>query len=436
MLRRGLIDYGISRPPQPGPQAERPKAWTVSQLTRHVKECIENNFGSVWVEGEISNARTFTSGHCYFTLKDESAQLPAVLWRDAAARLRFTPQDGKKVLACGHLTVYEARGAYQLIVERLEPLGIGDLAAAFEQLKQKLAAAGLFDEARKKPLPRFPRRIGIVTSPSGAAIQDMLKIIFSRWPADVILAGVRVQGEGAAAEIAQAIATLNALPPADRPDVLIVGRGGGSLEDLWAFNEEAAARAIAASRIPVISAVGHEVDFTISDFVADVRAATPTHAAELVVPDLQEVRERLGALSTALPSGLRQRLENARQRLAGLAGSYAFRRPEERVAALRQRLDDLFSRLAPAGERRLAVARDRMAALAERLESLSPLRILERGYSLTTRDRDGKIVRSPLDVAAGENLRTRVRDGVVFSRVTGGSSSETATSKARPIGQI
>ena len=417
MPRRGLIDYGITRPSQPGTPAERPKAWTVSQLTRHVKECLEKNFGTVWVEGEVSNVRTFTSGHCYFTLKDEGAQLPAVLWRETAARLRFTPQDGKKVLACGRLTVYEARGAYQLIVERLEPLGIGELAAAFEQLKQKLAEAGLFDEARKKPLPRFPRRIGIVTSPTGAAIQDLLKIIFSRWPADVILAGVRVQGEGAAAEIAEAIARLNALPPEERPEVLIVGRGGGSLEDLWAFNEEPVARAIAASRIPVISAVGHEVDFTISDFVADVRAATPTHAAEMVVPSLDEVQAQLGTLAAALPAGLMQRLDGARQRLTGLAQSYALRRPEERLAGLRQRLDDLFSRVAPAGERRLAVSRDRLAALAEKLESLSPLRVLERGYSLTTRERDGKIVRSPLDVAPGENLRTRVRDGVIISKV-------------------
>jgi len=423
MARRGLIDYGINRSVAPGngPLGERPKTWTVSQLTRHVKECIEKNFGNVWVEGEISNLRTFTSGHCYFTLKDENAQLPAVLWRGSAARLRFSPRDGKKVLACGHLTVYEARGAYQLVVERLEPLGIGDLAAAFEQLKQKLAAEGLFDEARKKPLPRFPRRIGIVTSATGAALQDMLKIIFSRWPADVILAGVRVQGEGAAAEIAQALAGLNGLPPEERPDVLIAGRGGGSLEDLWAFNEEAVARAIAASRIPVISAVGHEVDSTISDFVADVRAATPTHAAEMVVPNLDEVREQLGTLSAALPAGLMQRLESARQRVTGLAQSYALRRLEERLAGLRQRLDDLFSRLAPAGERRLAVARERWAALAERLESLSPLKVLERGYSLTMRERDGRIVRSPQDVAPGENLRTRVRDGVISSKVAGAS---------------
>ncbi|MGD0091973.1 MAG: exodeoxyribonuclease VII large subunit [Planctomycetota bacterium] len=425
MFRRGLTDYGISRAPAPGPGpgsgpgAERPKPWTVSQLTRHIKDCIDKNFGSVWVEGEISNARTFTSGHCYFTLKDDSAQLPAVLWRDTAARLRFSPADGQKVLAQGRLTVYEARGCYQLVVERLEPLGIGALAAAFEQLKQKLAAAGLFEAARKKPLPRFPRRIGIVTSPTGAALQDMLKIIFSRWPADVVLAGVRVQGDGAAAEIALALARLNGLPEADRPDVLILGRGGGSLEDLWAFNEEPVAHAIAASRIPVISAVGHEVDFTISDFVADVRAATPTHAAEMVVPNLEEIKAQLGTLQAALPAVLLQRLESARQRLAGLAQSYALKRPEERIAGLRQRLDDLFARLAPAGQRRLAVARDRLGGLTEKLEALSPLKVLERGYSLTTRARDGKLVLSRFDVAPGEDLRTRVRDGVIVSKVAG-----------------
>ncbi|MCY3022535.1 MAG: exodeoxyribonuclease VII large subunit [Planctomycetota bacterium] len=419
--RRGLFDTGLRRSPPPGdePQTGKAKAWTVSQLTRRIKECLEEGFAGLWVEGEISNYRSFASGHCYFTLKDEGAQLPAVLWRDSAARLRFTPQDGDKVLACGHLSVYEARGAYQLIVETMEPLGMGALAAAFERLKARLAAEGLFDEARKRPLPRYPWRIGIVTSPDGAAIRDLLKVVFSRWPAEIILAGVRVQGEGAAAEIAAAIGLLNRLEGDDRPEALVVGRGGGSLEDLWAFNEEAVARAIAASRIPVISAVGHEVDFTIADFVADVRAATPSHAGEIVVPRLEDVREHLRTLETSLPAALLRRVEVARQRLDALAQSYALRHPEERAAVLRQRLDDLASRLAPAGERRASVARERLASLAGRLESLSPLRVLERGYSLTTRERDCALVTSPRDVAPGESLRTRVRGGTIVSRVAG-----------------
>jgi exodeoxyribonuclease VII large subunit len=417
--RRGLFDTGLRRSPPPadGPQAGKARAWTVSQLTRRIKECLEEGFAGLWVEGEVSNYRTFTSGHCYFTLKDEGAQLPAVLWRDSAARLRFTPQDGDKVLAYGHLSVYEARGAYQLIVETMEPLGMGALAAAFEQLKARLAAEGLFDETRKRPLPRYPWRIGIVTSPDGAAIRDLLKVIFSRWPAEIILAGVRVQGEGAAADIAAAIALLNRLEGDDRPDVLIAGRGGGSFEDLWAFNEEAVARAIAASRIPVISAVGHEVDFTIADFVADVRAATPSHAGQLVVPRLEETIERLDALRLALPAALLRRVEVARERLKALEQSYALRRPEERVTMLRQRLDDLASWLLPAGLRRLSLARERMAALAGRLESLSPLKVLERGYSLTLRERDGKLVKSVQDVALKENILARLADGTIVAQV-------------------
>src|SRR4051812_22517956 len=277
-MRRGLSDPSVLRssPSERDPETGKPKAYSVSQLTRLIKDQIERNFGSLWVEGEISNFKCYSSGHCYFTLKDESSQLPAVMWRASVERLRFMPEDGKKVLAQGRLSVYEPRGAYQIIVERLEPLGIGDLAAAFEQLKTKLAAEGLFDDERKRPLPRYPRRIGIVTSPTGAAIQDLLKVIFNRWPADILLAGVRVQGDEAAAEIVDAIRLMSRLNERDRPDVLIVGRGGGSLEDLWAFNEEPVARAIVASEIPVISAVGHEVDFTISDFAADVRAATPS----------------------------------------------------------------------------------------------------------------------------------------------------------------
>ena len=417
-LRRGFSDYGLTRPATPkiDPATGKPKAYTVSQITRCIKDCVEKSVGSVWVEGEISNFKAYGSGHCYFTLKDDGAQLPCVLWRAAAERLAFMPEDGAKVLAQGRVSVYEPRGQYQLVVERMEPLGAGALAVAFEQLKRKLAAEGLFDESRKRPLPRFPRCIGIVTSPTGAAIQDLLKVIFNRWPANIVIAGARVQGEGSAAEIVAALQRIHRLRGPDRPDVLIVGRGGGSLEDLWAFNEEPVARAIAASKIPTISAVGHEVDFTIADFVADVRAATPSHAGEMVVPLYAECRDRLEGLRALLPAALLRRVEVARDRLEAIDQSYALRHPEGRIAGLRQRLDDLSARLVPAGERRLCAARESVARMAGNLESLSPLKVLERGYSVTLRA-DGSLVKSIRDVKAGELLRTRVGDGAIVSRV-------------------
>ena len=398
------------------PATGRPKALTVTQITRCIKDCVEKNVGNIWVEGEISNFKTYNSGHSYFTLKDDGAQLSCVLWRDSAERLGFMPEDGAKVVAQGRVSVYEPRGQYQLVVERMEPLGAGALAVAFEQLKRKLAAEGLFDPERKRPIPRFPRCIGIVTSPTGAAIQDLLKVIFNRWPANIIVAGAKVQGDGAAGEICRAIRAINLLPDADRPDVLIVGRGGGSIEDLWAFNEESVARAIAASGIPTISAVGHEVDFTIADFVADVRAATPSHAGEIVTPLYEDCRARLEFLRETLPDALLQRVQVARHRLEAIEQSYALRHPEERLASLRQRLDDITARMLPAGERRLCAAREAVAGHAGRLESLSPLKVLERGYSLTTRA-DGRLVKSIRGVKPGDTLKTRVADGEIESRV-------------------
>ena len=419
-FKRGFSDYGITRPsaPKMDPVTGKPKPWTVTQVTRCIKECVEKNVGAVWVEGEISNFKTYGSGHCYFTLKDDGAQLPCVLWRDSAERLAFMPEDGAKVIAQGRVSVYEPRGQYQLVVERMEPLGAGALAVAFEQLKRKLTAEGLFDVERKRLIPEFPRCIGIVTSPTGAAIQDLLKVIFNRWPASIIVAGARVQGDGAAAEICVAIQRLNNLNGADRPDVLIIGRGGGSIEDLWAFNEEKVARAIAASAIPTISAVGHEVDFTIADFVADVRAATPSHAGELVVPMYNEYRGRLEGLRGMLPAALLHRVEVARNRLDAIEQSYALRHPEGRLSALRQRLDDLTARMLPAGERRIGIARHAIAACAGRLDSLSPLKVLERGYSLTTKP-DRTLIRSIHDVKPGDAIRTRVGDGVIESKVEG-----------------
>ena len=340
-----------------------------------------------------------------------------MIWRTSAERLKFVPDDGAKVLAHGRLSVYEPRGTYQFIVDRLEPLGVGDLAAAFEQLKRKLAAEGLFAQERKRPLPQYPRRIGVVTSPSGAALQDMMKVIFARWPVELIVAGVQVQGDRAAGEIASAIAALNRLQGSDRPDVLIVGRGGGSLEDLWAFNEEVVARAIAASAIPVISAVGHEVDFSIADFVADVRAATPSHAGEMVVPKYSDALAQLETLRGALPVALQKRMELARRRLEGIEQSYALRHPEQRVAMLRQRLDDLQQRLVPMPNRLVDRLKQKAAALAGKLDSLSPLRVLERGYSVTRRVADGKLVDSISSVSTGDRIRTRVADGEFESEV-------------------
>lgn len=425
-MRHGGLFDPVRRSSKPGgdpPERER-EALSVSDLTRRIKGLLEGQLPPLWVEGEISNFKTYTSGHCYFTLKDAAAQLSCVLWRSAAAKLRFEPRDGMQVLAQGRVSVYEPRGQYQFVVERLEASGVGALAAAFEALKAKLEAEGLFDPARKRPLPLYPRRIALVTSPSGAAIRDMFKVIARRWPKlELIIAPVPVQGEGAAAKIAAAIRAVNAARCAD---VMIVGRGGGSLEDLWAFNEEVVARAIAASEIPVVSAVGHEVDFTIADFVADVRAATPSQAGELVVPEYAAVLEHLNRLQAALPEALVARVELARERLRALAGSWALRHPEERLQQHRQRLDELQERLSLGGRRMRRDAGERIGALAARLDALSPLRVLERGYSVTQRA-DGRMVRSLADAPPGTGLVTRLRDGRVISKVErcepGGGSS-------------
>ncbi|MCZ7643779.1 MAG: exodeoxyribonuclease VII large subunit [Planctomycetota bacterium] len=416
MARRGFRDPARGAPrPEPDPESGRPRARTVSELTLQIKLALESGFPPAWVEGEISNFRRYGSGHSYFTLKDEAAQLSCVLWRGHASSLRFEPRDGMQVLAFGRVSVYEARGQYQLVVERMEPSGVGALSAAFEALKARLEAEGLFDPGRKKPLPAYPRRIALVTSPSGAAVRDMLKVLGRRWPKlEIVLVPVAVQGEGAARQIAAGIRAVNALPGVD---AMIVGRGGGSLEDLWAFNEEPVARAIAASRVPVVSAVGHEIDFTIADFVADVRAATPSQAGELVVPEYAAVAEHLERLAGELPAALLGRVERARERLAALAGSWAFRNPGERVQLHRQRLDDLHARLGALRGRLVREPGERLAASAARLDSLSPLRVLERGYAVALRARDGRVVREPGDVRAGDELITRLRRGRIVSKV-------------------
>ncbi len=436
------------------------RVYTVSELTARIHQILDQHVPPVWVEGEISNLRAPGSGHVYFTLKDDGAQLRAVLFRTRLRRIRFEPADGLHVLAFGTLEVYMQRGEYQLVVELLEPKGLGALQLALEQRKARLAAEGLFDSDRKRPLPRFPRRIGIVTSPSGAVIRDMLRVIGRRFgQLHVVIRPVRVQGDGAALEIAEALADLNALGDVE---VIIVGRGGGSLEDLWAFNEEIVARAIAASKAPVVSAVGHEADVTIADFVADLRAPTPSAAAELVVPDRAAVIETLRDLDHRLGRGLARQLGTHRERLrltverrvltdparllreshrrldaldGRLRSAVAARHRESRheLALLHHRLSGLSpvvrlandaarrahlaARLGAAARRSIDRSRHQLSLAAGRLDSLSPLAVLERGYSLT-RTPSGAIVRSARDVAVGDDVRVVLHEGMLECQVT------------------
>ncbi len=398
---------------------ERPAAQpvlTVSALTALVKEVVEGTFPLVWVSGEISNFSRPQSGHCYLTLKDDEAQLRAVIWRTTAATVRCDLHDGLEVICRGHLDVYAARGTYQLVIEEIQPKGLGALEQALRKLREKLAREGLFDAARKRPLPAFPRRIAFVTSPTGAAIRDFLEVLRRRWRgADVLIVPVRVQGIGAAEEISRAIAAVNRL--AHPIDVLVVGRGGGSLEDLWAFNEEAVVRAIHASRIPVVSAVGHEIDVTLADLVADLRALTPSEAAERIVPAIDEVLIGLKNHHKRLAAALRGRVADARARLDGLAGRRVLRKPFDRLHDLGRQLDQLDARAGLAVRNRLAKARQQAAAIAGRLESLSPLGVLARGYSLTTRLADGRLIESAAALSAGDRIKTRFAQGATISRV-------------------
>jgi len=380
---------------------------TISQLVDLLQETIEDNFMQVTVEGEISNLSRPVSGHLYLTLKDASAQIRAVMFRGGARLLQFRPEAGQQVLCRGRMTVYKQRGDMQFMIDSLDAIGTGSLQLAFEQLKIKLFDEGLFAADRKKGLPQFPTTIGVVTSISGAVIHDMLKV-FRRHTAGVrvIVRPVRVQGEGAAGEIVEAIADLNSLT---EPELLIVGRGGGSLEDLWAFNEERVARAIAASRLPIISAVGHEVDTTIADYVADYRAATPTAAAELVVKNrlaleshLDQVRLRLAAQLSGRLNLLRERVNSLRHRLIS---------PTMRLTLGRQRLNELKARLHRAASLIREQNRERLAALCGCLNALSPLRILHRGYTIARRESDGTAVTDVSILKVGEKLRLRFATG-------------------------
>lgn len=389
---------------------------TVSEVTDQIKDLLETGFPNVWIEGEISNFSQPRSGHCYLTLKDDEAQLPAVIWRSTASRLRFDLHDGLEVVCLGHLDVYPPRGRYQLIVREIEPKGIGALELAFRQLRDKLAKEGLFEPGYKKPLPAFSRRIAVVTSATGAAIRDFLEVLRRRWRGtDVWVVPVRVQGEGAAEEIAAAIDRVNRL--AEPPDCIVVTRGGGSLEDLWAFNEETVVRAIFASTIPVVSAIGHEIDVTLSDLVADVRALTPSEAAELVAPAADELAARLGQVQKRMAAALRGRVGTMQTRLDSVARHRLFRRPLELVFERGRRLDELAGRQDRAMARRMEVAKAKLEATAAHLDSLSPLGVLGRGYSITERIDSGDVVRDAAQLAPGDLIRTRLGQGQAVSRV-------------------
>jgi exodeoxyribonuclease VII large subunit len=435
--------------------------YSVSELTARIKAQLETGFPAVWVQGEISNLRTPGSGHAYFTLKDEMAQLRAVLFRNRGRRIRFEPEDGMQVLAFGGLDVYAARGEYQLVVELLEPKGVGALQYAFEQLKRRLEAEGLFDRARKRPLPAYPRVIAIVTSPTGAAIRDMLNIIGRRFgDLRILIVPVRVQGEEAPGEI---VAALAALAGVTELDVVIVGRGGGSIEDLWAFNDERVARAIVACRVPVISAVGHETDYTIADFVADLRAPTPSGAAELVVREKLQIIRGLVELHDRLYQAMASQMQQRRDRVEALARRRVLTEPGRALREWTRRLDEtqaglhaaarghhralahrvdlatnalssqhplarishgaamlvqLRGRLAASATHRAKHSRHRLAAAVGRLQSLSPLAVLGRGYSLTRLLPSGQVLRSARQVRVGDAIEVLLAEGALDARVT------------------
>lgn len=395
------------------PEEKREHVFTVTEITRRIKGTLETNFFDVWVVGEVSNLRRPSSGHIYLTLKDENAQMQGVIFRNTGSRLRFELKDGMGILVRGSISVYEPRGQYQIKIEEVEPRGIGTLQLAFQQLKEKLEKEGLFDPGHKKPIPFLPQNIAIVTSPTGAAIKDMVNIINRRFPGvQIFLYPVKVQGDGAADEIAQAIYEINRMADIE---VIIVGRGGGSIEDLWAFNEEIVARSIYASQIPVISAVGHEIDVTIADFVADKRALTPSEAGEMVVPRQDLLIDMLNKNKARLTQGLQNKLILAKNRLRSIANSYAFRKPLDNVLNLHQRLDDIIQRMGMRIKHILENDEKRLSNIVKRLDSLSPLRILSRGYSITTRFDDGSPIKSAKQLKRGEKIKTTLYEGYMVS---------------------
>ena len=392
------------------------KVFTISEITGIIKDVLESSFPEIWVEGEVSNYKHHTSGHRYFSLKDESATLRCVMWRTTARGLRFEPDNGKRVRAFGSLNVYPPQGSYQLVCAQLVDAGIGPLEIAFQKIKEKLLREGLFDVDRKQPLPEYPATVGIVTSPTGAAIADMTRTIAQRFRGiQIVLAPARVQGEGAAEEIAAAIAVFNRR---DDIDVLIVGRGGGSLEDLWPFNEEIVARAIADSRIPVVSAVGHEVDFTIADMVADFRAPTPTGAAERITDGWVRARHEFGPLVNRLARGVAGLVLSYRQQWERLHRSHALRRPADLFQIWSQRLDDTTERMARAVLQANATRRSALDATLGKLGALSPDGVLQRGYSITRLAGSRDALRGVKQLKRGQQIETTLAEGRIVSAVS------------------
>mgnify|MGYP001206373944 CR=1 FL=1 len=398
---------------------EKPHVYTVHDVTRYIKQRldVDDVLRDLYVKGEISNLSQPTSGHLYFTLKDALSELRCVMFREKSLKLKFIPEDGMSVVVRGHISVYERQGKYQLYVEEIQETGIGALYRAFEQLKKQLKEEGLFEVAYKKQIPAFPSRIGIITSPTGAAIRDILNITKRRFPhVHILLAPVAVQGEEAPGQIVHAIRLMNRVnAELMKIDTLVVGRGGGSIEELWAFNEEAVARAIFASAIPVISAVGHETDFTIADFVADRRAATPSEAAELVVPDKREIGKNLGSLELRMRQNGFNVIEYHRKRLESIEKSILFRKPTERINQHRQTVDEIKRSMLAATSHLIALHRKSLHALKGKLDALSPLAILERGYSICLKEE--QVVRSVGDVAVGDALTILIKDGEMISEV-------------------
>ncbi len=394
--------------------------YSVSELTRTIKSVLERSrdLASLLVKGEISNFKHHTSGHMYFTLKDDKGRLKCVMFRGRASTLRFRPEDGLTVVAGGSISVYEAAGEYQLYVDELYPAGQGALHLAFEQLKQKLAAEGLFASERKRPIPFLPRTVGVVTSPTGAAIRDILSVLRRRFPnVDILIAPAIVQGDAGPPSVVEAIRRMNAR---DDVDVLIVGRGGGSLEELWTFNDERVARAIAASRIPVISAVGHETDVTIADFVADRRAPTPSAAAEMAVPERAGLSRDIDAHKERLIGAQTKLIARMRENLGYLEQSAALTRPGDRVRQLSQQVDELVHRSSLAMTREMQSKRSKLAALVGKLDGLSPLGTLARGYAICSVYDTDQVVTDASMVKPGDALRVRVSRGEFVARVTDG----------------
>lgn len=389
---------------------------TITQINEYLRSMMDSDrlLSNVAVKGEISNYKVYPSGHHYFTMKDDGGALKCVMFKGSALKMRFRPENGMQVIAMGRISVYPRDGAYQLYCTAMVPDGIGDLYAAFEQLKTKLAARGLFDSAHKKPLPQFPGTIGIITSAAGAAVHDMIRILRKRYPlAKVLLLPVRVQGAEAPGEIAAAIGYANAHRLVD---LLIVGRGGGSIEDLWAFNDEGVALAIYHSQIPVISAVGHEPDVTISDFVADLRAATPSNAAELAVPDQDALYQTLDGMSGAMANAMNRQIKAARQHLRVLADSPALKSPESYLLQRQKTLELLQGRLLSAQSQQLGKKERQFTALTAKLDAMSPLKVLSRGYAMGQRA-DGKIIRSIGDISVGDTVHVTLEDGCFHATV-------------------